>query len=360
MADTKISALPAATLPLAGTEVLPIVQSGTTDKVAVQDLNPQNLKSNATTGRMQIIGPGAGSTSVMTIPNANFTAARTDSAQTFSGIQTFSYNTSDYTVKILNTLGASTGHGLYVQTRWNTANNYIARFATNSGSTNVLTVEGNNNVTVDSGNLIIGTSGKGITTGGSFALGFGTNGSTSQATIDTSGQLLVGKTSSAVATVGAELRPGGVIVSTLAGSTNATDTLNVYSTGAGAYRFYLQMDGKINATSTTIAAISDQRLKENIRDIDVGLDAIMALKPRKFDWKAGKGKNIKGDRGWIAQEFEQVFPEMIGTWKDEPPEGEAPYKSVAADLIPVLVKAIQEQQTSIQMLMNRIAVLEVK
>lgn len=39
MADTKISALPAATLPLAGTEVLPIVQGGATDKVAVKELD---------------------------------------------------------------------------------------------------------------------------------------------------------------------------------------------------------------------------------------------------------------------------------------------------------------------------------
>jgi hypothetical protein len=38
MADLKISQLPAATTPLAGTEVLPIVQSGTTKQVAVNDL----------------------------------------------------------------------------------------------------------------------------------------------------------------------------------------------------------------------------------------------------------------------------------------------------------------------------------
>ena len=38
MADTKISALPASTTPLAGTEVLPIVQAGATVKVAVSDL----------------------------------------------------------------------------------------------------------------------------------------------------------------------------------------------------------------------------------------------------------------------------------------------------------------------------------
>ena len=38
MADSKISALPAATTPLAGTEVLPIVQSGVTDQVTVANL----------------------------------------------------------------------------------------------------------------------------------------------------------------------------------------------------------------------------------------------------------------------------------------------------------------------------------
>jgi hypothetical protein len=38
MADTKISALPAASTPLAGTEVLPIVQGGITEQVSVANL----------------------------------------------------------------------------------------------------------------------------------------------------------------------------------------------------------------------------------------------------------------------------------------------------------------------------------
>jgi hypothetical protein len=42
MADLKISQLPAATTPLAGTEVLPIVQSGTTKQVSVNNLIPAN------------------------------------------------------------------------------------------------------------------------------------------------------------------------------------------------------------------------------------------------------------------------------------------------------------------------------
>lgn len=90
MADLKISQLTGATTPLAGTEVLPIVQSSTTKKVATDDLTVKNVRSNATSGILQVAGPGAGTTRTMTTPNANFTAARTDAAQTFTGLQTFS------------------------------------------------------------------------------------------------------------------------------------------------------------------------------------------------------------------------------------------------------------------------------
>jgi hypothetical protein len=90
MADIKISALPAATTPLAGTEVLPIVQGGVTEKVAVDDLTVRNFRANATTGILQVTGPAAASTRVMTVPDASFTAARTDAAQSFTGDQTLS------------------------------------------------------------------------------------------------------------------------------------------------------------------------------------------------------------------------------------------------------------------------------
>lgn len=137
MADVKISALPAATTPLVGTEVLPIVQNGVTDKVSVANLtagravsatqytstiatgtaplivasttevanlkaatatladsatSANAVKSNATTGVLQVTGPAAASTRVMTTPDANFTVARTDAAQTFTGNQIISGN----------------------------------------------------------------------------------------------------------------------------------------------------------------------------------------------------------------------------------------------------------------------------
>jgi hypothetical protein len=177
-------------------------------------------------------------------------------------------------------------------------------------------------------------------------------------TLTAAGTLLVGKTTAGDTVLGSQIGSDGYITATRSDSTNANTTYHVYSTAVSNYRFYVGMGGTVFATNTTISSLSDQRHKENIRDLNVGLSEVMALKPRLFDWKEGKGADIKNARGFIAQEFETVFPDLIDTWKEEPPEGEDPYKSVRADLIPVLVKAIQEQQALITSLTARITALE--
>lgn len=158
--------------------------------------------------------------------------------------------------------------------------------------------------------------------------------------------------------VGVKLRgasAGQTIASVSAATTSGDVGLSMYSTGAAAYRFYVSWDGKINCTSTTIAAISDVRMKENIRDLDYGLDTILALQPRRFDWKTGKGKNTKNDIGFIAQEAELVMPEMVGSWLPGPGDP-ADLKSLsAAELIPVFVKAIQELAARVAELEGRVA-----
>jgi hypothetical protein len=177
--------------------------------------------------------------------------------------------------------------------------------------------------------------------------------------LTSSGNLLVNATSSSASSdEGSKLVSNGRLFQVSSYDANTQESLSMYSTGAAAYRFFVGWGGTVYATNNTISAISDQRLKENIRDLDVGLDAVLALKPRKFDWKEGKGKDIKDDRGFIAQEFEEIFPDLIDEWKDPAPEGEEPYKTVRQDLIPVLVKAIQEQQATIEALTARIAALE--
>ena len=167
-----------------------------------------------------------------------------------------------------------------------------------------------------------------------------------------SGSLLAGKTTTNLATVGFRVDTDGAAYASLNSSVDNTTAYNVYSTSAAAYRFYVGLGGTVFATNTTISAISDVRLKENIRDLSGGLSSILALKPRVFDWKEGKGANKKNVRGFIAQEIEQVFPDLVDEWKDAAPEGEAPYKSVRQDLIPVLVKAIQELTARVVALEN--------
>lgn len=167
MADAKISALTSATLPLAGTEVVPLVQSGTTKKVAVDDLTVKNVRSNSSTGLMQITGPAAGQTRVMTTPDANFTAARTDAAQTFTGSQKLSDgfytnngNTGSIPHNTATTIFALSGGGLYQVTAFLRAgegapgayssfatvafDGTAARIVANDASLMTITLSGNN------------------------------------------------------------------------------------------------------------------------------------------------------------------------------------------------------------------------
>ena len=66
MADKKISALTGASTPLAGTEVLPIVQSGATVKVAVSDLTAGRAVSMA-----QLTASGVTLTSTASLISTN-------------------------------------------------------------------------------------------------------------------------------------------------------------------------------------------------------------------------------------------------------------------------------------------------
>ena len=167
------------------------------------------------------------------------------------------------------------------------------------------------------------------------------NGGVERARITSDGNLLVGKNSAGAGNVGYQIDQTGISYLSNSATTDATTTNHIYSTGASAFRFYVGLGGTVFATSIVISAISDQRLKENVRDIDTGLDAIMALKPRRFDWKEGKGQDKKNVAGFIAQEFETVFPECVSTSKAGGDGIE--YKNINHEtLIPTLVKAMQE------------------
>jgi len=187
-----------------------------------------------------------------------------------------------------------------------------------------------------------------------------TNG-TERMRITSGGELLIGKTSTGLTTNGVVIYNTTTNSGQIFGSIpNSANTYHVWDTTNGVFRFYVSGGGTINASNPVISAISDQRLKENITDLEIGLDAIMALRPRKFDWKKKSGNTGKNLRGFIAQEFEQVFPDLIDKSINLAPEGEEAYKQIRVDLMPVLVKAIQEQQVQIQELSAEITILKNK
>ena len=163
MADTKISALTVATTPLAGTEVLPIVQSGATVKVTNNDLRPKQIQSNATSGVMQVAGPAAASTRVMTIPDANFTAARTDAGQTFTGAQVV--NSSTFTGLNITRVDAGASSAIDITE----GDGGFVRIACGGGTSTLSLRPGGTetatlgtDLTISSGNLVQGTAAKGI------------------------------------------------------------------------------------------------------------------------------------------------------------------------------------------------------
>ena len=101
---------------------------------------------------------------------------------------------------------------------------------------------------------------------------------------------------------------------------------------------------------------SDRRWKKNIRAVANALENVEQLHGVSFEWRQDEyeGMNFPGGRhiGLIAQEVEDVFPELVYTDR----EG---YKSVEyANLVPVLIEAMQTQQRQIEALKARLEALE--
>jgi hypothetical protein len=200
------------------------------------------------------------------------------------------------------------------------------------------------------------------------AMVFGTNG-TERARIDSSGNLGVGTTTPATPNNGGIcLNPSATSSSIqVTGSSTSNDNNGflLYSTGSSSYRFYVGYGGTISAVSTSISSLSDQSLKENIVDLQTGLTQVMSLKPRKFDWKDGEGTGEKNVDGFIAQEVQEVMPNLVTQYQYNKTETKLGIKM--GDLVPTLVKAIQElkaindaQASRIETLEAKVAALEAK
>ena len=119
----------------------------------------------------------------------------------------------------------------------------------------------------------------------------------------------------------------------------------------------LHVVGNICYTGS-IAACSDARYKTNIVPISNSLGKLMMLQGINYDWKTKEYPNMNFSNskqiGFLAQDLEKVFPEMVFT-------DDAGYKSIDySRLTPVLVETIKEQQKIINDIIKRVEKLEKK
>jgi hypothetical protein len=148
--------------------------------------------------------------------------------------------------------------------------------------------------------------------------------------------------------------------STAAGTNNSTFVGRHSATGTsdGSISFVVWNNGNVVNTNNSYGSISDAKLKENVTDATPKLEKLNQVRIVNFNMIGDEQKQI----GVIAQELEQIFPGMINEAPDKDDEGNdlgTTTKQVKYSVfVPMLVKAIQEQQAIITALTDRVEALE--
>jgi hypothetical protein len=127
----------------------------------------------------------------------------------------------------------------------------------------------------------------------------------------------------------------------------------VVGSSGSSFAMYCEGDGLITGAW---AAVSDSRFKKNVENLDGALDRTLALRGVTFDWRRDEFPDrhfsTRPGIGFIAQEVEAIYPELVMTGRDG-------YKSVDyAKVGPILVEAIKAQQKVIEDLTRRLERLE--
>jgi hypothetical protein len=346
MANVKISELATASTPLAGTEVLPIVQSSATVKVSVANLTAGRAVAAAsltTTGTINSItlGRGAGSISSNTAIGTNVLAANTTgAANTVTGVDAMAANISGNSNSAYgrnslktNTTGSNNmATGVDAMTSNTTGgNNTAIGFSallsnTTADNNTVVGYQAGYTNTTGVGNTYVGYNSGQVGTG-SYNSYFGP-GAGNAITTGSKNLILGGYTGNF----------GGLDIRTLS-------NYLVLSDGDGTPRAYqVAGGGWFQFNNLTVWSItSDARIKKNVTSLTSGLDIVQALRPVEFDYI----KDDKHDIGFIAQEYQTVLPEQVV-------EGSDGMLSLNQNLVPYLVKAIQELKAEIDQLKGNV------
>ena len=115
----------------------------------------------------------------------------------------------------------------------------------------------------------------------------------------------------------------------------------------------LSVTGSISASADVVAYVSsDKRLKDNIKNIANPLEKLNKLNGIEFDWNDKQDLYKGHDIGVIAQEVEEVLPEIVDTREDG-------HKAVKYDrMVALLIEAVKEQQQQIDELRKGNFVIE--
>ena len=161
------------------------------------------------------------------------------------------------------------------------------------------------------------------------------------------GEVLVGTTSNTINTTnfGIRLAPDG----TLQNSRNAGAGGGVFFTYGNAGQMFVYGNGNVVNTNGSYGTVSDSKLKENIVDTTPKLDKLNKVRIVDYNLIEYPEQKLLGV---IAQELEQIFPNLVDELIDKDEEGndlETTTKSVKMSVfVPILIKAIQEQQAQIE------------
>ena len=149
-------------------------------------------------------------------------------------------------------------------------------------------------------------------------------------------------------------------------------TIGGYTSSGTSYNltFQVQQNGDTATNDGTVSSLSDERVKTDIKDLTDGLEIVKQLRPVTFKYNDNStddegnplmaAASDKIRYGFIAQEVEEVAPQYVETITRKIKNVEVDeFKTLSATrMIPMLFKAMQEQQDIIDDLKARIEVLE--
>jgi hypothetical protein len=172
---------------------------------------------------------------------------------------------------------------------------------------------------------------------------------------DSSGNILIGKTSTSDADVGSVINATQMRQSQ--SGTTAHDMHDFFRGTAGS----LSRVGNIRTTGSATAynTSSDYRLKENVVTDWDATSRLKQLKPSRFNFKIDKDTTVDG---FLAHEVQSIVPEAVSGEKDAvDKDGNIEAQGIDhSKLVPLLTKALQEAISEIDTLKEKVTALESK